>query len=151
MVAASLVLAACNAPRMSAGASGPGSAAHGSRTDPAWNALSWEERHDTMTFAVLPNMARLFQRFRGASAPDMTCRTCHGEDAERVSYAMPHGLPPLDPRRMPDPNARDAKEAKMAKFMTEQVTPTMADLLGEPRFDPTTKQGLSCFSCHPSR
>jgi hypothetical protein len=152
LLAAATLLLACAAPRTSAGASDRAAAAQGSHADPTWSALSWEERHDVMTFAVLPNMSRLFQRFRAASAPDMTCRTCHGEDAERIGYAMPHGLPAIDPRRMPDPNAHDAKEAKMAKFMIEEVTPAMADLLSIPRGEPPgSRQGFSCFNCHPSR
>jgi hypothetical protein len=90
-----------------------------------------------MTFTVLPNMGRLFQRFEGKAAPDLTCRTCHGADAERVAYAMPHGLPALDPRRMPDPSGR------VARFMAEEVTPQMADLLGVDR------ARFTCFHCHP--
>ncbi len=116
-----------------------------------WSRLTWEERHDVMTFTVLPNMARAFQRFAGTAAPEMTCATCHGSDAEGARYAMPRGLPPLDPRRMPDPNASDPREARIAKFMTDEVTPKMADLLGAPIYDPQTKRGVSCFSCHPSR
>jgi hypothetical protein len=127
-----------------------------------WNPMSWEDRHDVMTFAVLPNMARTFQRFNGSADPDMTCATCHGADAEQVKYAMPHGLPALDPARMPDPHGSDPKEARMAKFMIEQVTPAMADLLGVPlderadrldRIDDSAnpKHGFSCFNCHPSR
>jgi hypothetical protein len=103
-----------------------------------------------MTFAVLPNMARLFQRFSASSAPETTCRTCHGADAEKVAYAMPHGLMALDPRHMPRPDALDAKEARVTRFMTEEVTPQMADLLGVPLYDPETRKGFSCFDCHPS-
>ena len=106
--------------------------------------MTWEDRHDVMTFAVLPNMARAFQRFDGSTDPDMTCATCHGPDAELVHYAMPHGLPALDPKRLPDPKGPDPRQARMAKFMIEEVTPAMADLLGAPR-------GFSCFNCHPTR
>ena len=124
----------------------------------SWSAMTWEDRHDVMTFAVLPNMARTFQRYRGSPDPDMTCATCHGADAEAVHYAMPHGLPALDPARMPDPNGPDPREARMAKFMIEEVTPAMAELVGVPldragragrTADPT--RGFSCFNCHPSR
>lgn len=117
----------------------------------AWKTRTWEQRHDVMTFAVLPTMARTFQRYAGTTNPEMTCRTCHGSDAEAAEYAMPRGLPALDPSQMPDPKAREAKQARMAKFMIEEVTPTMADLLGVPRYDPKTKLGFSCFGCHPSR
>jgi len=74
----------------------------------------------------------------------------HGENAERVQYRMPATLAPLDPAKMPDPSARDPKEAKMAKFMTDEVTPQMAGILGVPIFDPATGRGFSCFNCHPT-
>jgi hypothetical protein len=108
-----------------------------------WSKTSWERRHDVMTFTVLPNMGRLFQGFRGTTAPDLTCRSCHGKDAEAVGYKMPHGLPPLDPRRLPDESSSDPRIAKMAKFMREEVTPQMADLIGVGVAD------VSCFTCHP--
>jgi hypothetical protein len=117
----------------------------------AWSTLTWEERHDTMTFTVLPNMARLFQRFKGTDAPTMTCTTCHGTDAEEARYAMPRGLPALDPKHMPTADDSDPRRARMAKFMIDEVTPTMADLLDTPRYDPRTGRGFSCFRCHPAR
>jgi hypothetical protein len=127
----------------------PACAAHSPATPPAgvansgahrdaWSPLTWEERHSEMTFRVLPNMARLFRQHDRRPAPDLTCRSCHGEDAEQVAYAMPHGLPALDPRHMPDP--RDAR----ARFMAEEVTPRMADMLGIDRAD------FTCFGCHPA-
>jgi hypothetical protein len=83
-------------------------------------------------------MARLFQQHDRTPAPTLMCRSCHGEDAEQVAYAMPHGLPALDPRRMPDP--RDER----VRFMTDEVTPRMADMLGIDRPD------FTCFGCHPA-
>jgi hypothetical protein len=132
-------------------AMGPGPAAPRAAV---YRAPTWEERHDVMTFAVLPNMARMFQRFDGSADPDMTCATCHGPDAELVHYAMPRGLPALDPTRMPDPDAHNPAEARMAKFMIEEVTPSMARMLGVPEGRPATSHaggGFSCFNCHPSR
>jgi len=116
---------------------------------PPWESLSWEQRHDRMTWVVHPQMARLFQSFRATAAPELTCRTCHGADAEQAAYKMPRGLPRLDPARLPDPNGSQP-DARIAKFMAEQVTPTMADLLGVDRFDPRTGRGFGCFGCHPS-
>jgi hypothetical protein len=92
-----------------------------------------------MTFLVLPNMGRLLQRFEGKASPDLTCRTCHGADAEQVAYAMPHGLPALDARDMPDASR------PIVRFMTDEVTPTMADLLGVDR------GRFTCFGCHPRK
>lgn len=139
---------ACTPARRSAGARPPPPVS--ATTVDEWAISSWEDRHDTMTFAVLPTMARLFQRFDSAPYPDMTCRTCHGPDAEVVHYAMPHGLPALDPERLPTADDADAKIARVAKFMRDDVTPAMVDLLGTPPYDPKTKTGFSCFNCHPS-
>jgi hypothetical protein len=116
---------------------GPRPAAPVAMREDRWTPLTWEERHDRMTFLVHPNMARLFQHHDGKPAPDMTCRTCHGEDAEQVAYAMPRGLTALDPERMPDP------AAPTVRFMTSEVMPTMADLLGVDR------RRFTCFGCHP--
>ncbi len=113
-----------------------------------WSALTWEERHDEMTWVVHPQMAKLFQRFEKTEYPELTCRTCHGGDAERVQYRMPNGLPPLDPAHMPDP--REGPDAAVAKFMYEEVTPQMADLLGVAPANPPSGQGFGCFSCHPT-
>ena len=111
--------------------------------------MSWEERHDLMTFLVLPNMARLFQGFEGKPDPDLTCRSCHGADAEEVRYKMPHGLTPLDPGRLPSPSSPDPKQARIARFMAEEVTPRMAAMLGLEPYDSRTGQGFGCFGCHP--
>lgn len=90
-----------------------------------------------MTFDVQPNMARLFQHHAGKAVPDMTCRTCHGADAREVAYAMPHHLPALDEAHMPGDSLPEVR------FMRDEVTPTMADLLGIER------SRFSCFACHP--
>jgi hypothetical protein len=146
--AAFAAFAGCGAPPLSKVA---GRAAAWSRPAAAagWSALSWEERHDAMTWVVHPNMAALFQRFEGTADPELTCRTCHGTDAEQVGYKMPHGLTPLDPSRLPDPNGGGPK-ARIARFMTEEVTPQMADLLGVEPYDPHTGRGFGCFGCHPA-
>jgi hypothetical protein len=101
-----------------------------------------------MTFVVLPNMAREFQAFQGKHDPDMTCRTCHGADAEQVGYAMPHGLPALDPEHVPDSNGNDA-QVRLVKFMNDVVTPRMAELLDVAPYDAHTRSGFGCFNCHP--
>jgi hypothetical protein len=106
-----------------------------------WRQKSWEERHDVMTWLVLPTMARKFQAFAGSEYPELSCFSCHGADAEQVKYKMPHVLPALDPAHLPDPQSKNAHEARYATFMTDEVTPTMRELLGMPE--------LSCMTCHP--
>jgi len=104
----------------------------------AWSRASWTERHATMTWGVLPSMARTFQQFERSEVPRLTCRTCHGANAEERNYQMPNAsLAALDPARLPRPES-----SPIARFMHEEVVPEMRDLLESPR--------LSCFQCHPS-
>lgn len=114
-----------------------------------WERLSWEERHDQMTWMVLPNMARLFQGIRGTQYPELTCRSCHGPDGEANGYRMPNALPALDPERMLPPGGR-YERGHVSVGMADQVTPTMARLLGKPSYDASTKRGFGCLQCHPS-
>jgi hypothetical protein len=131
----------CAAPRPLA-ATAPARAPSATQaSEDEWTPLSWEDRHDLMTWAVLPNMGRVFWKFEGKAAPEMSCRTCHGKDAEAVAYKMPNGLPALDPAHMPSATSANAKEARMVTFMQDEVVPKMRDLLGAPQ--------LSCFTCHP--
>lgn len=114
-----------------------------------WEHATWEDRHTTMTFVVLPNMGQLWQKFEHTDAPTLTCRTCHGEDAEEKKYAMPNpSLPPLDASHLPDPYSRDPHEAKWAAFMIHDVVPTMTDLLDAQPYDAKTDSGFWCFDCH---
>jgi hypothetical protein len=107
----------------------------------AWSSQTWEDHHDTMTWVVLPNMARVFQEFEGTALPELSCFTCHGTDAEKVSYAMPHGLPPLDPAHMPRRDSPDPKQAKFVAFMEDEVVPRFTHMTEDPT--------VSCFTCHP--
>jgi hypothetical protein len=52
---------------------------------------------------------------------------------------------------MPNPKSHDVIEAKMATFMTDEVTPAMAALVGAARSEPGQKERFSCFNCHPAR
>jgi cytochrome c553 len=99
----------------------------------AWAKLSFEERHSVMTFTVLPNMARAWRDFRATKDPEMTCRTCHGADAEAVNYRMPNpSLVPIDPARVPP--------GPVAEFMKSTMVPDMCELLDSPN--------VTCNSCH---
>ena len=94
-----------------------------------------------MTWLVLPSLARKFQAFERTAYPELSCISCHGADAERVLYKMPNGLPALDPTHLPSPQSQNAREARFATFMIEDVTPSTAHLLGKPN--------VTCFTCHP--
>jgi hypothetical protein len=126
----------------------PKSVAHQARQrngPPTWPKLSWGDRHELMTFTVLPNMAQTWQAFAKTDAPTLTCRTCHGENAEAARYQMPTPrLPPLDPAHMPSRDSSDANEARWTAFMTDEVVPQMIDLLDAP-------PSFGCFSCHTKK
>src|SRR5579883_2616897 len=109
LLAAAAAAAGCGAGHGAAPAPAP---VHATGGADEWSTASWERRHDVMTFTVLPNMGRLFAREYGKADPDLTCRDCHGEDAEAVAYAMPHGLPALDPGHLPDASSPDARVAR---------------------------------------
>ena len=107
-----------------------------------WSKSSFVDRHATMTFTVLPNMARLWQAVDDDPWPDLRCTSCHGEKAEEIAYRMPSdAVPALDPAHMPRADSPDADEAKITRFMTDKVVPEMKELMG-------TSQ-VTCFSCHP--
>jgi cytochrome c553 len=134
---AGAVLAAC--------ASAPATKRDVVRTQDGWSSLSWEQRHEQMTFVVLPNLAKLFQRFEGTADATLTCRTCHGQDADAVEFSMPRGLPALDPAHLPDRHSTNAREARIAAFMIDEVVPAFARTIEVPA------ERVTCFSCHPAR
>jgi len=101
-----------------------------------WSTQSFVEKHETMTFVVLPNMARSFAKFRGDKVPKLRCVSCHGENAEQVKYRMPNdSVRALDPNQMPG-----VDDGPWPKFMIEEVMPAMKQMTGDPN--------LTCFSCH---
>ena len=95
-----------------------------------------------MTFLVLPTVARLFQQFDGRPYPDLTCRSCHGEQAESVKYRMPAG-PPLDPLHLPRRDSPDPREANLVAFMSDSLTPSVNEMLG--------RNDVGCFTCHTKK
>jgi len=103
-----------------------------------------------MTFVVQPTMARRYQEFYHTEAPTLTCRSCHGEDAERVRYQIAYtpieDLKPSQVRQLYLPGANLSDEQR---FKRDVVTPLMADLMGMPEYDAATGSGFSCFGCHP--
>lgn len=103
--------------------------------DNAWALRSWEDRHSTMTFAMLPNMARRFRDHRGEPNATLTCMTCHGDAAESVRYAMPADLPALDPEAIP--------QTAEACWMADVVVPLTDRIL-------SAGGTTTCFTCHPA-
>ena len=139
------------------GAAGPGpeeATAGGERTDaPEAANVPWDDRTPRqkaqfMNEVVVPTMKALFQQFDGQRFAEFGCPTCHGPNAREVQFHMPNGIHPLSTASMPRPDSDDAEEARWATFMSQQVVPKMAELIGEPPYDPATQQGFGCFQCH---
>ena len=94
-----------------------------------------------MTWVLLPNLGRRFREFEQKPVADLSCFTCHGEDAERVDYKMPRGLPPLDPEHLPSRSSSNAQLARTVTFMEDEVVPLTRKMLGKP--------DVTCSTCHP--
>lgn len=154
-----LALAACSrssdpppvAPAPSSAAAKPKPQGQGGIGAPniPWAQKTRAQRQDYMGIYVLDRMGSLFKEWKPDEYAGFRCQTCHGEgfDKPPVDFHMPRVTFPLDPA---DPIGSATRyDPEAAKFMVEKVVPTMAELLGEKPYDQETKQGLSCFRCHP--
>jgi hypothetical protein len=118
---------------------------------PSAGAVPWakqdrKQRLDTMAKVVMPEMKKLFQSYDATGFASFNCKTCHGEDLQKVDFKMPNSVHPLPTK---DTWAAAIKEdEKMANFMKDKVQPTMAKLLGVDLYSPSTPNGFGCFNCH---
>ena len=127
-----------------------GSAAAPAPAPKAWKDMDKQERADFMKQVVLPKSKELFATIDPKM--DVTCKTCHGKGVANHTFKMPN--PDIEPLPATEKAfmawvRKDPEEAKWAKFMSEQLVPAMADMLGQQPFDPKTKTGdFSCMACH---
>ncbi len=113
--------------------------------------MNERERKRWMATVVMDAMAPRFQRWRPERFSRFTCASCHGEAPATRAFQMPNpALPPLYPTGHPKQHEMVREHPEAVRFMYNQVTKPMMVLLGMPEYDPTTKQGFGCFSCHPS-
>ena len=90
-------------------------------------------------------MAKTFASFDPDEFDKVNCVTCHGPGARSGDFEMPtKSLPALDQEEMDE-------HPEWTRFMKEEVTPQMAELLGEPLYDSETSSGFGCFDCHTKR
>lgn len=114
-----------------------------------WRYLSFEKKHEQMTFVVHPAMMRRFQTFYETQAPELTCVSCHGENPEKAGYDMANSaLIALSAEKVRALYVERAEVTDEQAFMRDSITPTMARLLGVAAYDPETGLGFSCFGCH---
>lgn len=112
-----------------------------------WKGLNKEQRIDHMKKVVMPKMSGVFQGADAKKYADFSCVVCHGPGAKQGKFDMPNpGLPKLTVGDHKKPFAKHKPE--IVKFMGEKVVPAMAEALNVPPFNPETKQGFGCGSCH---
>jgi hypothetical protein len=119
----------------------------------AWKDMTGPQRGKFMKAVIVPKMKPLFQEFDAKEFAKFGCDTCHGKDAKAKKFKMPnpeiHALPgsheAFDVMMKKKPSW-----AKWAPFMSEKVVPTMATLMGLPKFDPAKPDpgAFGCANCH---
>jgi hypothetical protein len=112
-----------------------------------WDEMNEGQRFEFMREVVVPEMRALFSKVDPAYA-ELSCGTCHGENASEVGFSMPNGVAPLDVSEFPLTESDDPKIAGAAKFMAEEVVPAMAELLGREPRSADNPMGFGCFGCH---
>lgn len=139
----------------SAGDGASGSEGGATATEPgapgvAWADKTFKQRQEYMGLEVLPKMKALFQAHDGGSFGTFKCQTCHGKDMNEKNFKMPtDSIYPLDPAD-PIKGAMEYDE-KITKFMVDEVTPKMAEMLGEKVVSKDNPNGFGCMSCHPAQ
>lgn len=148
-------LAACGGAASSTGASSQQTSAHEASSSTAgppkpWAQMTLDERRAYMSRTVLPLMQELFAQHDPERYANVSCTTCHGPDAAERNYELPNpSLLPLYPTGTQGQYQTVQQHEPMARFMFQRVTPTMSQLLGEPLYDDTTREGFGCYECHP--
>ncbi|MBX7191161.1 MAG: hypothetical protein K1X94_03835 [Sandaracinaceae bacterium] len=152
-----LALAGCGAASSSSSSSSTATTASsssgGSRfaaPERPWGELDHAARAHHMSRQVVPAMSELFLAYAPDRYGDFGCPTCHGPDARERHYAMPSpSLPALYPTGSIGQHRAVAEHPEAVRFMFSEVTPAMQQLLGAAAYDEHTREGFTCFACHP--
>jgi len=114
----------------------------------AWAAMTKDQKKEFMKAVVAPKAKEMFLAFDSSRYANFSCATCHGDGANDGSFKMPNPKLPVLPNSPEGFRKLMADKPTMMEFMSKQVKPTMAQLLGEPEFNPETKTGFGCMECH---
>ncbi len=115
-----------------------------------WHDMNEQARIDWMVSNVLPIAAEDFRAYDAERFANMSCETCHGDNAEAVHYELPSAQLP----RLAAPGSPQWEQMTHSPgyaFMNDIVTPTMATLVGEERYSAEHPDGFGCFECHTRR
>lgn len=110
-----------------------------------WIDLDYDESVEFMTRLFTPTMGHLFVDFDADAFSGFSCVTCHGPDAEELSYEMPAVVDPLTFGDFPVEDIEDPDRRAMGLWMDEVVLPEMGRLFEQE----LTLEGASCLDCHP--
>ena len=117
--------------------------------DNEWRFLSFEQKHSQMTFLIHPTMMEHFQAFYKTSTPELTCASCHGENAESAGYDLSNStLDALKPSMVQGLYRKGAALSPEQLFKRDDITRTIARQMSVPQYDPATGLGFSCFGRH---
>jgi hypothetical protein len=94
-------------------------------------------------------MKKTFQAHDAGAFGTFKCQTCHGNDMQAKNFKMPNdSIYPLNAKD-PVKGAMDY-DKKITKFMLDEVTPKMAEMLGEKPMGKDPAGTFGCLRCHPS-
>jgi hypothetical protein len=116
----------------------------------AWKDMSHDQRAKFMDAVVMPKMKPMFQAFDAKQFHEFNCKTCHGEGAKNHTFKMPNPDIFVLPGTSAEFQALAQTKGEWMKFMSAQVKPEMAKLLGEPEWEPEhpDPNAFKCFNCH---
>jgi hypothetical protein len=116
-----------------------------------WDTWSHDQKLAYMKGAVMPKMGPMFHDFDAKTFSDPRCGLCHGAGAKDGSFKMPNPALPKLPATPEGFKKLHDEHPQVVEFMSKQVVPTMANLLGEQPYDPKTQKGFGCFECHTKK
>lgn len=116
-----------------------------------WDKMTDDQHHRFMAKVVVPKAREVFQAFDAKGFAKVGCPTCHGKNGKANKFKMPSPeLPELPSSEKEFTETTMKEKPEMVKFMSEKVTPMMAELLGEKLFNPAAPDptAFSCHGCH---
>lgn len=111
--------------------------------DVPFDELDHDQRAEFMKQKVMPAMESIFKNHDGEEFAEFGCKTCHGKQAEQGHFDMPSpDLPKLNQNDMSKFKPEDIE------WMSKEVKPAMAKLLGRPEYSEENPKGFGCAGCH---
>jgi hypothetical protein len=116
-----------------------------------WDSWTKDQKLAYMKTAVMPKMGAMFHEFDPKTFSEPRCGLCHGPGAKDLGFKMPNPTLPKLPSTPDGFKKVHDQKPEIFDFMAKHVEPTMASLLGEQPYDPTTQKGFGCFDCHTKK